>query len=59
MRGRIGLAAQATGTAGVILEATRAGLIEAAWPVFEELAQTDFRLSSRFVEAILAELGER
>ena len=48
-----------TGTAGVILEARRAGLIDAARPVFEQLAQTDFRLSSRIVEEILAELGER
>jgi len=48
-----------TGTAGVILEARRAGLIGAARPVFERLAQTDFRLSSRIVEEILAELSER
>lgn len=48
-----------TGTAGVILEARRAGLIDAARPVFEQLAQTDFRLASGIVEEILAELGER
>lgn len=47
-----------TGTAGVVLDAKRAGLIGAVRPVFERLAQTDFRLSSRIVEEILAELGE-
>ncbi len=47
-----------TGTAGVILDAKRAGLIDAARPLFERLAQTDFRLSSRIVEEVLAELGE-
>ncbi|MSP98630.1 MAG: DUF3368 domain-containing protein [Betaproteobacteria bacterium] len=48
-----------TGTAGVILEAKRSGLIEAARPVFERLAQTNFRLSSQIVEEILTQLGER
>ena len=47
-----------TGTVGVILDAKRAGLIDAVRPVFERLAQTDFRLSSRIVEEILAELGD-
>lgn len=48
-----------TGTAGVIIEAKRARLIKFARPVFERLAQTDFRLSPQIVEAVLAELGER
>ncbi|MSQ73397.1 MAG: DUF3368 domain-containing protein [Betaproteobacteria bacterium] len=48
-----------TGTAGVIIEAKRARLIKSARPVFERLAQTDFRLSAHIVEAILTELGER
>lgn len=48
-----------TGTAGVIIEAKRARLIRSARPVFERLAQTDFRLSPQIVEEILTELGER
>ena len=48
-----------TGTAGVIIEAKRARLIQSARPVFERLAQTDFRLSPHVVEAILDRLGER
>ena len=48
-----------TGTAGVIVEAKRAGLIKRARPVFEQLMANDFRLSSELVEAILAELGEK
>lgn len=47
-----------TGTAGVIFDAKQAGLIQAARPLFGQLARTDFRLSSRIVEEILAELGE-
>jgi len=48
-----------TGTAGVIIEAKRARLIRSARPVFERLAQTDFRLSRQVVKQILTELGER
>lgn len=48
-----------TGTAGVIVEAKRAGLIKRARPVFERLIANDFRLSSELVEAVLDELGER
>ena len=48
-----------TGTAGGIIEAKRARLIRSARPVFERLAQTDFRLSPQIVEAVLSELGER
>lgn len=48
-----------TGTAGVIIEAKRARLIRSARPVFERLAQMDFRLSPQIVEEILIELGER
>jgi predicted nucleic acid-binding protein len=48
-----------TGTAGVIIEARRARLIRSVRPVFARLAQTDFRLSPKVVEEILARLGER
>ena len=48
-----------TGTAGVIIEAKRTRLIRSARPVFERLAQTDFRLSPQVVEEILTKLGER
>lgn len=47
------------GTAGLIVEARAAGLINRAEPVFEQLAAEGFHLSAELVEAILAELGER
>lgn len=46
------------GTAGVIVEARRAGLIAKARPVFERLSAQGFHLSADIVEAILEELGE-
>lgn len=54
---RLGLAI--TGTAGIIMEARQAGLIRAAKPVFEKLAQAGFHLDDELVKAILAELGEK
>ncbi len=47
-----------TGTLGVIANARRRGLIPAARPLFEQIKQTDFRISDAFMEAILEELGE-
>ncbi len=47
------------GTAGVIVEAKRTGLIERATPAFERLTQEGFHLSEELIHAILAELGER
>lgn len=47
------------GTAGVIVEARQAGLIERAAPAFERLAEEGFHLSADLVEAVLKELGER
>lgn len=54
---RLGIAT--TGTAGVIVEARRAGVIPAARPVFARLAQEGFHLGDDLIQAILAELGER
>ena len=48
-----------TGTAGIIVEARRAGLIPAAGPVFARLAEEGFRLGDELLQAILAELGEK
>lgn len=53
---RLGIAM--TGTAGIVVEARRAGLIPAARPVFARLAKEGFRLGDDLVQAILAELGE-
>ena len=47
------------GTAGIIVEARQAGLIPAAKPVFERLAEEGFHLSDDLVQAVLAELGEK
>ena len=54
---RLGIAM--TGTAGIIVQARRAGLIAAAGPVFERLAQEGFHLGDDLRQAILAELGEK
>ena len=47
------------GTAGVIVEAKRTGLIDRAAPAFERLTEEGFHLSEDLIHAILAELGER
>lgn len=53
---RLGIAM--TGTAGIVVEARRAGLIPAARPVFARLAEVGFHLGDGLIQAILAELGE-
>ena len=47
-----------TGLAGVLLAAKRARLIRSVRPFFEQLAQSDFRISSEIVRAVLEEAGE-
>jgi len=47
-----------TGTLGIIVNAKRRGLIVAAKPLFEQIQQTDFRISEVLMKAILEELGE-
>ena len=47
------------GTAGVIVEAKRTGLIDRVAPAFERLTEEGFHLSEDLIHAILAELGER
>ena len=54
---RLGIAI--TGTAGVIVEARRAGLIPAARPVFARLSEEGFHFGEDLLRAILAELRER
>jgi predicted nucleic acid-binding protein len=53
---RLGL--PCTGTAGVIVEAKRARLVNVARPLFERLANAGFHLSPELVAAVLAEVGE-
>jgi predicted nucleic acid-binding protein len=47
-----------TGTAGIVVEARRAGLIPAARPVLSRLADEGFHLGDELIRAVLAELGE-
>ena len=54
---RLGIAM--IGTAGIIVQARQAGLIAAAGPVFERLAQEGFHLGDDLRQAILVELGEK
>lgn len=54
---RLGIAI--TGTAGIIVEARRAGLISAARPVFQRLANEGFYFSDDLLRSVLTELGER
>ena len=53
---RLGIAI--TGTAGIVVDARRTGLIPAARPVFARLAAEGFHLGDDLVEVILAELRE-
>lgn len=53
---RLGIAI--IGTAGVVVEARRAGLIPAARPVFAQLKKEGFHLGDDLLQAVLAELGE-
>lgn len=53
------LGVEFVGTAGVIVEAKRARLIDRATPAFERLTDEGFHLSEDLIQAILAELGER
>ncbi|MSP96802.1 MAG: DUF3368 domain-containing protein [Betaproteobacteria bacterium] len=46
------------GTAGVIVEAKRTGLIDRAAPTFERMTREGCYLSDDLIRAILAELGE-
>ncbi len=54
---RLGIAT--TGTAGIIVEARRAGLIPAVRPVLARLAEEGFHLGDDLLQAILAELAEK
>ena len=53
---RVGLTA--VGTLGVLLMAKQAGLIEAAKPPLAALRQTDFRVSARVLDEVLARAAE-
>jgi predicted nucleic acid-binding protein len=46
------------GTLGVILLAKREGKIEAARPIFAQLVQVGFRVSTQVVESALRLVGE-
>jgi predicted nucleic acid-binding protein len=47
-----------TGLAGVLLAAKRARLVRRIRPLFERLAESDFRISSEVVRAVLEAAGE-
>ncbi len=47
-----------TGLAGVLLAAKQDGLIPRVRPVLESLAQSDFRISGKIVDAVLEQAGE-
>lgn len=47
-----------TGTLGFIASAKQRGLILAAKPLFEQLKETNFRVSKELEATILADLGE-
>jgi predicted nucleic acid-binding protein len=46
------------GTLGVLLMAKEAGLISGVKPILDELRQTDFRMSNRVYQRVLAKAGE-
>ncbi len=47
-----------TGTLGVIAIAKRRGIIPIARPLLEKLRETDFWISEKFLQQLLADLGE-
>lgn len=47
-----------TGTLGVIAIAKRRGIIPLARPLLEKLRETDFWISEKFLQQLLADLGE-
>lgn len=47
-----------TGTLGIIAVAKKHGVIPLARPLFEKLIETDFWISEKFLQQLLAELGE-
>lgn len=53
-----GMGLSFTGTLGVIAVAKRRNVIPAARPLFEQIRQAGFWISDKFLEQILAELGE-
>ena len=46
------------GTAAIIGQAKKAGLIESARDVFETLHLSDFRISAEIIKTILTRVGE-
>lgn len=53
-----GLGLAFTGTLGVMAVAKRRGIIPAARPLFENLRQTGFWISNKFLQQMLTDLGE-
>ncbi len=47
------------GTAGLLIQAKRRGMIAAVRPALERMLANEFRLSADLVRAVLAEAGER
>ena len=49
---------EVVGTAGVLLEAKRTGVIEEVRPILDDLTTSGFRLSGRLYVAVLERAGE-
>jgi predicted nucleic acid-binding protein len=46
------------GTLGILLKAKQAGLVPLLKPILEQIKQTDFRVTTTLMDAILKEAGE-
>ncbi len=46
------------GTLGILLEAKKSGLIHSIRPLFEELLETNFRISKQLLNVVLEQVGE-
>ena len=53
-----GMGLEFTGTLGIIAVAKKRSVIPLARPLFEKLIETDFWISEKFLQQLLAELGE-
>lgn len=47
-----------TGTLGIIAGAKQRGIIDAVKPIFDQILQTDFRVSEKLIHKILERMGE-
>lgn len=50
---------KATGTLGVLIQAKKRGLIASVRPILVKIAATDFRISQKIIDSVLALAGEK